>query len=183
MPPEISGNPDLPALPNEPYHFEPTAADPDGDTLTFSIVGKPSWLDFDPATGRLDGTPSTADLGSHDGITITVFDGEHSVSLAPFSIAVLATAAGTATLTWLPPVANTDGSPLLDLAGHRVYWGRASGHYQNSATVDNPAITTYVVENLLPGAYYFAIAAFDTDGAESAMSNEVSITIPATGGS
>lgn len=84
--------------------------------------------------------------------------------------------AGDATLSWDPPVTNTDGSPLTDLAGYKLYYGTTSGNYSNNIDAGN--ITTYQINNLTDGlTYYFAAAAYDTSGNESSFSNEVSKTI------
>jgi hypothetical protein len=85
---------------------------------------------------------------------------------------------GTATLSWEAPTQYTDGAALTDLAGYIVYWGLSSGIYPNSVTLDNPGLTTYVVDNLSNGTYYFATKAFNSEGVESAFSSEASKTIP-----
>jgi hypothetical protein len=41
----------------DPPMFTPTAADPDGRALTFSIANKPAWASFSTTNGRLSGTP------------------------------------------------------------------------------------------------------------------------------
>ena len=41
----------------------------------------------------------------------------------------------------------------------------------NSVTIDNPGITTYVIENLAPGTYEFSSTAFNSNGIESEYSN------------
>jgi hypothetical protein len=81
---------------------------------------------------------------------------------------------GSATLSWIRPTTNTDGSPLTDLAGFKVYWGTASGLYQEQRIVNNPAATTWVVNNLTAGRWYFAVSAVDLSGAESGKSSEAS---------
>jgi hypothetical protein len=92
---------------------------------------------------------------------------------------VTALATGSATLTWTAPTQNEDGSPLTDLAGYRVHWGTASRNYSNSATIPNPGVTTYVVENLLAGrTYFFAMTAGNSDGVYSDYSVEASKAIP-----
>ncbi len=78
----------------------------------------------------------------------------------------------TATLTWDAPTTNADGTPLTDLAGYKVYYGTTSGNYTDVIDVGN--VTTYKVEGLQPGTYYFAVTAYDTSGNESNYSNEVS---------
>ena len=56
-PPTISGAPATTVVVGTPYTFTPTASDPDGQPLTFSIRNRPTWASFDTATGRLQGTP------------------------------------------------------------------------------------------------------------------------------
>ena len=86
---------------------------------------------------------------------------------------------GTATLSWLPPTENTDGSMLTNLAGYNIYYGTEAGNYTETITIDN-SISEYLVENLPPGnTYYFVITAFDGDGNESEYSTMGSKTIPA----
>ncbi len=68
-------------------------------------------------------------MRSYPNIRISVSDGQLTTNLGDFTINVVATSPGTATLSWTPPTQNTDGSPLTDLAGYRVYWGTSSGNY------------------------------------------------------
>jgi len=175
--PTIGGTPLTAVLPGVAYSFTPTANDPDGDTLTFSIANAPAWASFDPATGRLSGTPGLQHVGTTSGIVISVSDGEASDSLAAFDLAVQAVATGSATLSWTPPTTNTDGSPLTNLAGYKVYWGTSQGSYSSSVTLNSPGITTYVIENLTPGTYFFVATAFNTAGTESTFSGVASKTI------
>ena len=80
--PNISGSPPANILEGELYEFVPTASDADGDTLEFSIARKPSWATFDPATGRLSGTPDAEDVGNFTNIAISVSDGKDAASLS-----------------------------------------------------------------------------------------------------
>jgi len=75
------------------------------------------------------------------------------------------------TLTWIPPTTNTDGSPLTDLSGYKLYYGTTSGSY--STTIDVGNVTTYTLTNLAYGTYYFSVMAYDTAGNHSVNSNEV----------
>jgi hypothetical protein len=177
-PPTISGAPTTAVTVGTAYSFTPTASDPDSDTLTFSIANRPAWASFDTTTGRLSGTPAGQHVGTTTGIVITVADGRQgTASLAAFNVTVQAVAVGSATLTWTPPTTNTDGSPLNNLAGYKVYWGTSLGSYPNSTTLSNPGLTSYVVTNLAPGTYYFVATAFNTVGAESSFSGVASKTI------
>jgi len=72
------------------------------------------------------------------------------------------------TLAWDP---KTDSG----LAGYKVYYGTASRAYSSSINVGN--VTSYTVTGLTSGAYYFAVSATYSTGAETALSNEVSTTL------
>jgi hypothetical protein len=88
--PHIVGAPTEKAVVGQAYIFEPDASDPNGDELTFSISSKPAWASFDEATGRLWGTASQTDIGSHEGIVISVSDGTSAKSLPAFKVTVVA---------------------------------------------------------------------------------------------
>jgi len=87
--PAISGTPSTAAMVGRPYSFQPSAADADGDPLTFSISNAPAWTHFDSTTGRLWGTPQAADLGSQAQIVISVSDGTRTKALPQFALAVI----------------------------------------------------------------------------------------------
>ena len=155
------------------YAFQPLAADDDGDTLTFSVRNKPAWAAFDTTTGKLEGIPQFGDVGSYEGIEISVSDGAATASLPAFSILVSMDELGSVTLEWMPPQSNTDGSYASDLAGYVIYWGTEPGSYDQQVRIDNVGLTAFVVDNLHPATYYFAVTAFNTAGIESDYSNEV----------
>ena len=159
------------------YSFTPAASDANGDPLTFSISGKPSWATFNAATGALTGTPGAGDVGPSASIQISVSDGHVSVALNPFTITVVATATGAATLTWTPPTQNTDGSALTNLAGYRIYWGTSQNNYPHSQTLNGPGFSSFVVDQLTPATWYFVVTAFDSAGNESAYSNVATKTV------
>jgi len=175
--PTISGNPSPGIKFNETYSFKPDAADADADVVTFKIQNKPDWATFNPTTGLIYGRPTLGDVGLYDGIIISVSDGKSSASLPSFSIAVSQSALGAVTLNWNPPTQNADGSPLRDLAGYKIYYRRNSGSYNQGIRIGNPGITTYVVDNLSPGTYYFSATAFNASGLESFFSAEIVRTV------
>ncbi len=172
-PPVISGTPAPEAMVSEPYDFTPSASDPDGDALQFSIANRPSWATFDTGSGRLHGTPQAADLGLYESIRISVTDGSETDTTGEFSVDVVDTTEGTATLSWTAPTENEDGSALTDLGGYRIYYGTASREYSSKLAIQDAGITTAVIENLSPGTWYFAATALSADGVESSLSNEV----------
>jgi hypothetical protein len=77
------------------------------------------------------------------------------------------------TLSWQPPTENADGSTLQDLKGYRVHYGKSSKTYSSSVDLHNASLTSYVVDNLPSGRYYFAVTALNTKGLESTVSGEV----------
>jgi len=172
--PTIAGKPGTSVVAGQSYSFAPSAKDPEGDKLKFSIASKPGWAKFDAATGKLSGTPATADVGSHEDIVISVTDGHSEAKLPQFVVNVAAPASPTVTLAWTPPTESVDGAPLTKLSGYKIYYGNKSGNYTKTITLTNPGITRYVVENLSPGQYYFAITATTNGGPESDYSPEVS---------
>lgn len=169
--PTISGNAPGAVNASSAYNFVPTAADADGDTLAFSIDNKPAWATFNTSTGGLSGTPGAADVGTYSNISISVSDGHESTALSPFAIAVTAIANGRATLSWTAPTANTDGSTLSNLAGYRIRYGTSAGALTQTIVIDNASVTTFVVEDLAPATWYFAVTAVNSSGSESAYSN------------
>lgn len=175
--PTIHGQPGASVLPGQRYSFEPGASDPDGDALTFSVVNLPSWSSFDPSTGRLSGTPQSADIATYTGIEIKVSDGSHTATLGPFSISVTDAGTGTATLSWVPPTENSDGSVLTDLAGYRIMYGQGADDLSQKVSLSNPSLNRFLIENLTSGTWYFAVVAVDAEGTESPLSNLASKTI------
>lgn len=88
--PTLSGTPPTTVTEGSAYSFKPTASDPEGAKLTFSIGNKPAWASFSRSTGQLTGTPAVGTAGTYSGITISTTDGAKTVSLPAFSIAVAA---------------------------------------------------------------------------------------------
>ena len=176
--PTISGAPATAVNAGATYSFRPTASDPDGDKLTFSISNKPAWATFSTTTGQLSGTPAAANVGTYANIMIRVSDGRTSVSLPAFAITVnSAGTPGVATLSWTPPTTNTDGSALTNLAGYRIYYGTSSNALTQVVQVGNASVNRYVLDGLARGTWYFAVRAYNTAGVESANSNIVSKSV------
>lgn len=168
----LNGSPSGSVKVGDSYNYVPTTSNSNGATLTFSIKNKPAWAEFNSNTGRLSGKPGSGDVGTYSDIEISVSDGTSAASTESFTVAVVATASGSATLTWQPPVEREDGSPLLNgLAGYKIYWGTSPLNMENVETISNSGVTTYVVEELTPNTWYFAVTAYDSDGLESDKSN------------
>lgn len=175
--PTISGKPTTVATVGASYSFVPVAKDPNGYPLVYKISGKPAWASFDPTTGALTGTPGAAAAGTSTSVTISVTDGFSSASLPAYALSVANPVSGSATVSWSAPTRRADGTPLTNLAGFRVYYGTKSGKYPNSIAITNPALSSFTVDALPAGTYYFVATAFDANGNESAYSTPVSKTI------
>ncbi|MBV8854064.1 MAG: fibronectin type III domain-containing protein, partial [Sinobacteraceae bacterium] len=81
------------------------------------------------------------------------------------------------TLSWQAPTQNADGTPLMNLQGYEIHYGKASQSYTETVKIANPGVTDYVVQNLAPGKYYFALTAYNSAGVQSSLSGEVSTVI------
>lgn len=88
--PVISGVPSSSVDEDSAYSFTPTASDANtNQTISFSIVNRPTWASFSTSTGALTGTPVNSDVGTTSGIVITVTDSTGaSASLPAFSLTV-----------------------------------------------------------------------------------------------
>lgn len=146
------------------------------EALTYSLSNGPPWLSVSPTTGELSGTPTPADVGRYERVRITVSDGRSRSSYF-ITITVTETADARATVSWEAPAERTDGSPLTDLAGFRIYFGEKPHNLRYVIEVADPGARSWVVTDLTPGTWYFAATAYDESGSESAHSNAVSKVI------
>ncbi|WP_233081720.1 Ig-like domain-containing protein [Rheinheimera soli] len=131
--PTITGTPAITVAQGAAYSFVPTAADVDvGTTLTFSIANKPTWANFNTATGALTGTPGNADVGATAGIVISVSDGELSAALPAFTL----------TVTNTNDAPTITGTPAITVAQ-----GAAYSFVPTAADVDVGTTLTFSIAN------------------------------------
>ena len=164
--PILVGKPQVLIAAGTAYQFKPFFADLDHDPLAFSIANKPAWATFNIATGELSGTPANRQAGNYPGIVISASDGKATVALPPFFVVVMP--GGTATVSWSPPVAYTNGSPLSDLAGYRIYYQRYGSVAPLSVTIPSPTRTSFEIGGLASGLYLFRVTAYNSRDVESA---------------
>jgi hypothetical protein len=178
--PTISGLPASEVLTGQTYVFSPTASDPEGATLTFSIVNRPAWASFSSSTGRLSGTPTSSAVGEYVEITIKVSDGRLISALAPFSITVNQ-ANRAPTISGTPPAAAREGQAYY----FKPTATDADGDALTFSITNRPAwasfsATTGVLKGT-PGAgtvgSYANIAIRVSDGAKSASLPAFSIGV------
>jgi hypothetical protein len=180
-PPVLSGTASATATVGSAYSFQPTARDPNGMKLTFTIWGKPAWLNFDSSTGRLYGTPTAANVGKYGPMGISATDGYYTSSLAGFSITVPSGGASlppaAVTIAWTPPTENTNGSTLTNLAGYHIYYGTSQSNLSKVVDITNPGVASYVLSDLTSGTWYFALTSVNSAGVESARSSVISTVV------
>lgn len=180
--PEISGSPSATSIvAGTAWSFRPTASDPDGQRLSFSIANKPAWATFSTATGTLSGTPTDNHAGTTANIVITVTDPSGaSASLAAFSLTVTSPPrTGSAELSWVPPSEYVDSTalPPTEIAAYRIYHGTQSTNLGRLAEVDSMT-RSFTVTELTSGTHYFAVTTVTFAGVESALSAIGSKSIP-----
>ena len=197
----IYGTPSTSVLATRYYGFQSWATDTDRKAVTYTIQNKPSWATFNQRYGHLYGIPSAAAVGTYSNIVITASDGVSSASLPAFSITVkpdgtttsggtgtgtgtgtgsgggTTSSSGSVTVNWTPPTENTNGTVLTNLAGYTIDYGTSSSNLSTSVTVSNAGLSSYVIDNLPAGTYYFGVKAYTSSGETSTVSNIVSKTI------
>jgi trimeric autotransporter adhesin len=80
-PPSIGGTPPASVVEGELYGFVPTASDPDGDALHFSISGKPAWATFSASIGPAERHSAGGFGRTYSQVQISVSDGSSTASL------------------------------------------------------------------------------------------------------
>jgi hypothetical protein len=93
------------------------------------------------------------------------------------SVSAPAPTDGSATLSWIAPKTNTNGTPVTPLTGYTIYYGTSESALTQSVVISGASTKTYEITGLTSGTWYFAIAADASDGTQSPMSNIGSKTI------
>jgi hypothetical protein len=177
--PTISGSPATSVQAGSVYSFTPTASDPDGDVLTFSIDNLPPWASFDTGTGHFSGTPANMDAGTYRSIIISASDGEFSASLPAFSITVDAAAmnnppqiSGTPvtsinerqSYSFTPGASDPDGDSLTFQISGQPTWtsfDAATGTLSGTPGAADVGVYTNIVISVSDGQASASLQAFD----------------------
>lgn len=159
------------ASPSTVSQNESTTLDWSSTDVT-SCTASGDWSGNKSATGS-----ETINLSTTDSQFTLTCSGEGGTVNDTVNVAVVLNNNGTALLSWAPPTENTDGSSLTDLAGYKIRYGTSSGSYGSTITINNPGLTSYLIENLASADWYFVMTSFNSAGTESAYSVEVNKTI------
>lgn len=150
----------------------------DSTTLTWSSSGATSCSAQDAWSGTkaTSGSQATASLTGDSTFTLAC-TGTGGTTTRSVTVTVTTASARSVQISWDAPTTRADGSTLTNLAGFHIHYGTVSGEYTQTIDVNNPSLSSYQIDNLTTGTYYFAVTAYDADSIESAYSMEVSTTL------
>lgn len=180
--PTISGTPASTVVAGTAYSFSPTAADSNGDKLSFAIANRPRWAAFDTATGKLSGTPTASNVGTFWNVRISVTDGKVTTSLPTFSIQVTAapsspspapanrapTISGTpatsaqvgAAYSFQPTATDADGDALTWTIKNKPTWATFSSTGKLSGTPTAAATAADIIISVSDGKTTVSLPSF-----------------------
>ena len=159
------------------------AASADTDTATALVAPNVGMIDRSQGSDSSESAASVATVASNTAGTTpapaatTPASPGASVGTVTKVTTPIKTVNGVATLDWMPPTENNDGSALTNLAGYTVYYGTDRNDLSQSVKVSNPGLASYTVTGLTSGTWYFAVTSYSADGVESTRTTTVSTTI------
>ena len=168
-----SASESAPSLVNPSVGFiDRTSSTESGSTTVAATTPVPSTAAATSAT-PVSSTTNSSTAGSAPSSTgTTTVASSNKTSTKPVS-----TGSGSATLDWMPPTENSDGTVLTNLAGYTVYYGTSPSSLTQSVKITNPGLASYTMSNLPSGTWYFAVTSYSSAGIESTRSGVVSATI------
>src|SRR5262249_18713937 len=84
-PPVFTSTPVTQASVGAAYSYQATAADPDGDPLTYQLLVGPAGMSIGPQSGLVQWTPTLDQLGTQD-VTLQVSDGRGGSATQTFTV-------------------------------------------------------------------------------------------------
>ncbi len=182
------------ATEDDPFTFQVTATDIDGDALTFGLRNAPIWLLVDPMTGALSGTPTNADVGVTADVIVTVTDGIVTTSSAGVALEVVNVNDAPELVGVLPATATEDAVfnfqfNATDDDGDTVTWSIANapvwasldpvtGQFSGAPTNDDVGVTAGLVVTASDGTASTSSAPFDLEVINTNDAPEISGTAP-----
>lgn len=119
-------------------------------------------------------------LSGSQNVTNLLSDATYTLICVTPAVPSIPAVLATANLRWIPPTQNTDGSSLTNLAGFRALYGSSASALSQTIDIPGAGVAAYTVEGLTTGTWFFAVKAYTSNGAESDLSNVVSIAKVAT---
>ncbi len=152
-----------------------------------AVKGSVSWGDRDmaPKTFVIPISTATSFTGSKTvAVALAGAEGANMGSIKSAIVTITGAAAtpapvtGSATVSWTAPTHNMDGSPVTDLTGYNIYYGKSATALTSVIAVNNPASGSYTISKLASGTtWYFGVRAYNGQADESALSSVVSKTM------
>ena len=71
---------------------------------------------------------------------------------------------------WLPVTEYSDGSEITSIDHYQIHYGQETDQLDKVAISRTPNITSYIINDLEAGGYYFAMIAVAENGEQSVMS-------------
>jgi RHS repeat-associated protein len=176
-PPVFTSTPVVDAAVNTPYSYPATATDPDGEPLTFSVVGGPQGLGIGPMSGLLTWTPAAGQLGVQN-VTVQVQDGSGGTATQTFAVNVAPEAGNhPPVIISTPPTqfaVEVPGTPTGVVTPGQI--SLAAGEQQTDhVTVQVPPAPTVGAIDLQPTS--MDITGVTTDPQVLALSGTVHVTV------
>ena len=180
--PRITSQPTVSAISGSAYSYAVKATDPDGDTLTYTLLDLPQGMSIDAATGVIAWT-IPANVSGLVPVTIEVSDGRGASAVQGFSISVSGASNRAPTFTSQPVTSATAGT-------NYTYTARATDPDGDAITYALTTTPAGMVINAQSGAitwtptlqqggnHSVAIQATDAKGASSTQSFSVYVQLP-----
>ncbi|PWK53695.1 Ig-like domain-containing protein [Pleionea mediterranea] len=145
--------------------FSATASDTEDGDIGSDI----EWnSNLDGVIGSGSEFSASLSSGEHT-VTASVTDSDNASSSDSIELTIRISQ-GFATINWVPPSLNTDGSNLNDLAGYKIELGQSEDNL-NQYQIVNGSSSSSLLENLIVGeTYYYAVRAINQYGIESQLS-------------
>jgi hypothetical protein len=112
-------------------------------------------------------SPVGASMVTHS--AIVTISGDAAASTAPTT--------GEATLSWVKPTTDADGSVLTNLAGYKIFYGNSTETMNSVVQISNPATLSYEIAGLSKGTWYFTVVAYNSLNIDSTPSATASKAI------
>ena len=172
--PEITSEAPVTATEDEEYTYAPTAADIDGDTLTWSLSQSPAGMAINSETGAISWTPTNGVETAT--VTLVVSDGSLSdtqlftIAVTSVNDAPVITQGDTATLTTDEDVPGGLQLAATDVDSAELSW-TASGASNGNVTVESGSVM------YTPAANFNGSDSFDVTVSDGDLSDTITVAV------
>jgi RHS repeat-associated protein len=180
-PPQIFSTPPTQVGINQPYTYAVQARDPENDSLSFSLAGRPEGMAIDARTGQIQWTPTATQLGSHT-VEMLVSDPQGGIGRQLYTLLVAPSAVNQA-----PTITSTPKFWADTVSGYRYQLAATDPEGDNltySLLAGPAGITVDGTTGLLQwqptvaqlGQQTITVAAFDRQGLGATQQYTLTVT-------